>query len=490
MKRLWVWLSLAFGLMTLGSIGAVALLANQYVNAGFRDFLVLSQVQEAGIDMQLAAYWGRTGGWDGVQAVFDARGRPPDPSEPAGADAAPRRPTTGIDVGRLRLTDAGGRNVYPPPAAAPPPAPRDALPEVAVPIEWQGRQVGILWVRALPADPLARPAQSFLDLVNRALLQTGLLVGGAAVLLGLALALWLSAPLRRLEEAARRIAAGDLEQRVPARGTTEQARLAQAFNDMAASLQRGEQLRRHMVSDIAHELRTPLAALQGNLQALLDGVYPLTPGEIAILHDETRALSRLVNDLYDLAQAEAGQATLQMEAVALAPLVQGVAAVFAEQARACDLRLEFCPAPTLPAVWADPARVRQVLTNLVSNAVRYTPAGGEITITLATEPAAPPARAAQRGTGAGHDRGGVRVEVTDSGPGLSPEEAAQVFERFWRTDQARSRQTGGAGLGLAIARQLVEAQGGQIGVESAPGQGSRFWFTLPMAPPVPPNRPA
>lgn len=483
MKRLWVWLSLAFGLMTLGSIGAVALLAHQYVNVGFRDFLVLSQVQEASIDTQLAAYWGRTGGWAGVQTVFDEHGRPPDPVAPGEPGGAPRHPTTGLDVGRMRLTDSSGRNVYPPPSAPRPPPPRDALPEVAVPIEWQGQQVGTLWVRALPADPLARPAQSFLDLVNRSLLQTGLLVGAVAVLLGLGLALWLSAPLRRLERAARRIAAGDLEQRVPTHGTTEQARLAHAFNDMAASLQRGEQVRRHMVSDIAHELRTPLTALQGNLQALLDGVYPLTPGEIAILYDETRALSRLVNDLYDLAQAEAGQALLQVEAVALAPLVQGVAAAFAEQARACELRLEIGPAPALPAVWADPARVRQVLTNLVSNAVRYTPAGGTITITLAAEPAGLPGRTPHATAGTGVDRSTVRVVVADSGPGLSPEEAAQVFERFWRADQARSRQTGGAGLGLAIARQWVEALGGQIGVESAPGQGSRFWFTLPLAPP-------
>ncbi|HMA34843.1 MAG TPA: ATP-binding protein [Chloroflexia bacterium] len=483
MNKLWVWLSLVLGLVTASSVGAVALLAHQYVNQDFRSFLVVSQVQEIGLDTDLAAYWGHTGSWAGVDAVIRGPQRPNPPGVPPGA------PPRGLDIGRLRLTDAAGQVVYPPAGQAPPPAPPPPagpgrppalLPpappsEVPVPIEWQGRTVGTLWVRTLPADPLARPAQAFLGEMNQVLLQAGLLVGGGGLLVGVGLAIWLAAPLARMERATRQIAAGQLEQQVPTRGVAEMARLARAFNEMAASLRRSEQLRRSMVSDIAHELRTPLSVLQGNLQALLDGVYPLAPAEIATLYDETRLLNRLVTDLHELAQAEAGQLRLQCQAVVVEPLVQGVVALFGEPARTGGVTLAVHAAPALPAVWADPARVRQVLTNLVGNAVRYTPAGGAITITLAAAPGPPgPARPARLPAAPM-----VRIEVADTGPGLSADEAGQVFGRFWRADQARARETGGAGLGLAIARQLVEAQGGQIGVTSAVGQGSRFWFTLP-----------
>ena len=485
MNKLWVWLSLLLGLVTASSVGAVSLLARQYVNVGFRSFLAVSQIQETGLDSQLAGYYGRTGSWRGVERIVQqAR----DPNAPA--DAPPRN----LDMGRVRLTDAAGELVYPPDQALPldpPPTPvgppngragpppfRPSPDEAAIPLEWQGQAVGTLWVRILPADPLGRAADSFLTQVNGILLQAGAVVGGVGLLLGSLLARRLTAPLGQIQRAAERIAAGQLEQQVPVQGAAEIARLAQAFNAMAAGLRQGEQVRRNMVSDIAHELRTPISVLQGNLQALLDGVYPLEVSEIATLADETRILSRLVTDLYDLAQAEAGQLRLHYEAVALEPLAQTVTALFSEAARGEGLTLSLRPDPNLPLVWADPARVQQVLTNLVSNAVRYTPVGGTVTVLLATVPAPSVTTGQSRSPVPAPPL--VRVEVADSGPGLGEAEAAQVFERFWRADAARARETGGAGLGLAIARQLVEAQGGQIGVISGPGQGSRFWFTLPQ----------
>lgn len=484
MNRLWIWLSLLLGLGLAGSVGALSLLARQYVNQDFRNFLLISEVQEAGVDRDLAGFYAANGGWVGVARFLEGDRQAPAPGAPPGSP--PVGPRKGVDLGRLRVTDIAGRQVYPPPgdpnappadpngpppARLPNPAPNE-MPEVPLALEWNQQVVGTLWIRTRPADPLGRSAEAFLNQVNAALVEVGLLVGVVAVGLGILLARWLAAPLGRLETAAHRIAAGDLDERVPARGTVEMARLAQAFNTMAASLQQGEQLRRNMVGDIAHELRTPLTVLQGNLQALLDGVYPLSPAEIAVLSNETHILSRLVNDLYDLAQAEAGQLRLECRSLPLDAVAGQVVAVFAEAARLRDIRLTVAPGPALPPVWADPARVQQILTNLVSNAVRYTPDGGMVTVTLTLlpgtrHPATPPM---------------VRLDVADSGPGLTPAEAARVFERFWRADAARARETGGAGLGLAIARQLVAAQGGGIGVDSAPGQGSRFWFTLPLAP--------
>jgi len=234
-----------------------------------------------------------------------------------------------------------------------------------------------------------------------------------------------------------------------------------AFNEMAEALQRSEQLRQNMIADIAHELRTPLSVIQGNLQAMLDGVYPMNEEEIAHIYDETLLLNRLVTDLRALTQAEAGQLHLNLVPTEPGELVSSMAETFREAAREKNIMLETAITPGLPTILADPDRLRQVFANLISNALRHTPAGG--VITLAAQPAGD----------------GVRFSVSDTGPGLTPEEQAHVFERFWRADASRSRDKGGSGLGLTIARYLIEAHGGEMGVESEPGQGATFWFVLP-----------
>jgi two-component system OmpR family sensor kinase/two-component system sensor histidine kinase BaeS len=290
----------------------------------------------------------------------------------------------------------------------------------------------------------------------------------------------LSAPLSQLAAAARRIARGDLSQRVPVKGSEEVADLSQAFNDMAASLQQAETLRRNMVADIAHELRAPLSVMQGNLQAILDDVYPLTKEEIAGIYGQSLVLTRLVNDLRELAQAEAGQLRLNIRPVPLGALISNVVDVFQEAAREREIQLaaNLPPAEDLPPVSGDADRIRQVLQNLLTNALQYTPPGGQVCLAVnhdAVERLFHPSSAAAKTPF-------VRVSVSDTGPGIPAQDLPHVFDRFWRADKARSRDQGGSGLGLAIARQLVEAQGGQIGVESEgrPGRGSRFWFTLPV----------
>jgi two-component system OmpR family sensor kinase/two-component system sensor histidine kinase BaeS len=243
---------------------------------------------------------------------------------------------------------------------------------------------------------------------------------------------------------------------------------------MATDLAEAERLRRNLVADVAHELRTPMSVLQGNLRAILDDVYPLERTEVASLYDETRLLSRLIDDLHELALAEAGQLPLHVQPVDPVDIIQTTVANMAVVAESEDVNLSVdLPDPGgLPLVQADPDRLAQVLRNLLANALRHTPTGGQVTV--GAEPSS-------------DEPGFVQITVTDTGEGIAPEDLSCVFDRFWRADRSRSRdQSGiraGAGLGLTIARQLVEAHGGRITVESAPGQGTRFAFTLPVAQP-------
>jgi len=278
---------------------------------------------------------------------------------------------------------------------------------------------------------------------------------------GVVIARVVSAPISDLAKAARRVGQGDLDARVVARGSREQVELAETFNRMAADLQRAETLRNSLMADVSHELRTPLTVLEGNLRAALDDVYGLDEAEIANLYGQTRHLIRLVNDLRDLALAENHQLPLDRQPADLNALVtetlQALEPLAAEKGVALMDRTNPLPPYTL-----DPVRMRQVLFNLLFNALRHTPAGGEITVAAA------------------HDAGVIRLAVQDSGEGLEPEQLAAVFDRFYRADRSRSRETGGSGLGLAIVKAIVEAHGGQIEAHSAgKGRGSTFALVLP-----------
>lgn len=487
MNKLWVRLALAFGAVTIIGIIVAGVLANRQVDVQFRRFVARDQIVNSPMVTALADYYAQQGSWAGVENLFDGPGR----GDAMGHGMGMRR-----GMPQLILADTSARIIFDQGDSRR--GSRLSQPEQveAVPIVSQGQPVGYLLVSLPGTSDLSGPAQNFLRQFNLSLWQAGLIAGGVGVLLGLAIARGLTAPLGRLATAARRISQGDLNQRVPVSGSAEVADLARAFNEMTAGLQQAETLRRNMVADIAHELRTPLTVMQGNLQAILDDVYPLEKAEIAAVYDETLILSRLVNDLRELAQAEAGQLSLNLQPVDLAPLVERAANLFEELTRDKGITLRVTLPPDLPPVQADSDRVRQVLHNLLANALRHTPAGGEIGIVVEKEQGGSPYGRLR--TGAGEPGEGVsssggqwsvvggrdviRVTVTDTGPGIAPEDLPHIFNRFWRAEKARSREHGGSGLGLAIAKQLVEAQGGHIGVESegVPGRGSRFWFTLPV----------
>jgi signal transduction histidine kinase len=265
-------------------------------------------------------------------------------------------------------------------------------------------------------------------------------------------------PLGDLIDAAEKVEAGNYAVRVRPRGPRELRSLARAFNSMSARLEGSEQQRQQLLADVTHELRTPLTVVQGNLEALLDRVYPADAEHLAPILDETRVLSRLVDDLRTLSIAEAGALTLHREPTDLTALVADAVASFRTQADGVGVALVTETAAALPQADIDPVRLREVLSNLLANAIRYTPRGGTIRV------------------GASQADGRLSVFVRDTGPGIAVDALPHVFDRFYKSDESR-----GAGLGLAIAKSLVVAHGGQITATSEPGQGTEMRFTLPVS---------
>lgn len=295
--------------------------------------------------------------------------------------------------------------------------------------------------------------------------------GGLAVIL-LVLAILsagnLSRPLRHVMTAAETMAAGNLNVQVPGSRVRELDQLATAFNRMAQALAESDVQRRQMTADIAHDLRTPLAIIKGRLEGLQDGVYEATPDQIERLLHETAMLERLIEDLRVLALAEAGQLPLHLEAENPRDILDDIALAFADQARERGITLSVDAPDTLPPIAIDTQRMCQVLGNLLTNALRYTPAGGDVVLEGTYQPGTSPETPGQ-----------VVLCVRDTGPGIAEEDVPHIFNRFWRADRSRTRSSGGSGLGLAIARQIVVAHGGTIEVQSTPGQGTTMCITLP-----------
>jgi len=395
----------------------------------------------------VAEYYAQHGSWEGIESLL-GRERP----------GRGKGPPWGDPWQRFSLLDANGRVVI---GQVPAEISREVLDSVGAPVVVNGVRVAWL-VPTTEMQHFSVVEQEFLRSTRGAILLAGVIAAGAALVLGGLFLRNILAPLRQLERASQRLTQGDLSQRVPVTGRDEIGRLAESFNRMVERLERSEKLRRQMIADIAHELRTPLTVIQGDLQAILDGVYEPTPAVIASIHEESLLLARLVADLRDLSLAEAGELRLEKQRADLRDVIRQTVTVIeprlASKRIVLTVKLPDEPVP----VEIDPQRIQQVLLNILSNAERYTPEGGQITLSAFTR------------------RAEVRVSVTDNGPGIAPEELPYVFERFWRGDRSRSRATGGTGLGLAIAKQFVEAHGGQIWAESTPGKGSTFTFSLPV----------
>src|SRR5438132_9576948 len=267
----------------------------------------------------------------------------------------------------------------------------------------------------------------------------------------------LVAPTGDVIEAVGRVADGDLSTRVRERGPREARALARAFNAMTSRLEASEEQRRRLLADVSHELRTPLSVVQGNLEALVDGVHPPDEEHLLAILDETKVLSRLVEDLRTLSLAESGALTLHREPTDLAALAKETITSFEAQAEQAGITLDADARADLPLADTDPVRAREILANLVANALRYTPRGGRVRVD------------------ASQDDGQIALVVSDTGAGIPPDAPGRIFDRFYKSAESR-----GAGLGLAIAKQLVEAHGGTIAATSVVGQGTQIRFTLPI----------
>lgn len=288
------------------------------------------------------------------------------------------------------------------------------------------------------------------------------IVGTVAIVAGIWMSRTLTKPMQELGEAAQAIGHQDLSRRVSVKGTAEIQYLADRFNEMAQQLEDAEKLRSNLLADVAHELRNPLHVLRGNLQAILDDVYPLTKEEVARLVDQTRYLTALVDDLHELAQAEAHQLPLYKKETDMADLVKETTVAFKPIAAGKEIDLQVELLGSIPHLDVDPDRMRQVLTNLLANAFRHTPNGGCILVSVEEVDEM------------------LSIRVHDNGAGISEADLPRVFDRFYRSDPARSRDTGGSGLGLAIVEAIVIEHNGHITAESPGlGQGSTFTILLP-----------
>jgi signal transduction histidine kinase len=330
------------------------------------------------------------------------------------------------------------------------------------PVEVDGRKVGTVLDVGRAPELSDREAQ-YLASTNQALALAAAGAAAIALLLGVILARTLTRPLRDLTHAIQAMSRGELEQQVPVRSADELGMLTQAFNQMSADLTRSNALRGQMTADIAHDLRTPLTVITGYIEALRDGVLKPTADRFEAMHAEAQQLKRLVDDLRTLSLADAGELPLARQAIAPRTLLERLAAAFNHRAEQGSITLAVAADAALPAVNVDIERMVQVLENLVSNALRHTPAGGQIILSARTA------------------AGATQLIVQDTGEGIPADVLPHIFDRFYRGDVSRSEQGSESGLGLAIAKSIVEAHGGTITAASTLGHGTTFTVTIPAA---------
>jgi len=439
-------LLLSYGLVAVITALSVILIF-QYTSIGeLRSFMLRGgMVGVEDLAGTLEEYYQQNGGWEGVEALLPGgrgMGRMMMGSSIRVADKAGKivADTQGVSGKRISLLDRSRAVIL-----------RDA----------QNRIIGYLLVEGGMMS--GQNSAQLLNRLTQASIWAGVIGGITAVVLALILSNLFLSPLKALIQASQQMAAGNLSVRVPEKGKDELALLARAFNHMADSLQKAENNRKAMTADIAHELRTPIAVQRAHLEALQDGIYPLTPENLQPVLDQTEFLARLVEDLRMLALADAGQIPLEKREISPVHLAQKVYERFRPEAEGKSIQLQIVNElpGVVPAVWGDEQRIEQILNNLLSNALRFTPEAGNIRLRLL------------------QDGNFMAFVVEDTGPGIAPEDLPFIFERFYRGNRNLSHE--GTGLGLAIARHLAIAHGGSLEAGNRPEGGAVFTLRLPLS---------
>ena len=430
---------LAFSLVILVTIGAVFFFFDQATRTRIQSFEESIEYKlEARMAGELSQYYRVRGSWEGVQPLVEQLG-----------NVSERRIIL-VDTEKIVVADSEGDLLGKPYES-------DSPGTILQP-SWKQGPLAMLYVSE------AKSASLYIlcNAVGRFLIWGACVAIAIALIITFFLSRRISAPICALTETARKLGQGDFSQRVQVRDKTEVGELGRAFNSMAGDLEKGERLRRNMVADVAHELRTPLSNVRGYLEAIREGVIKPDAATIRSLEEETTLLSRLVDDLQDLSLAEAGKLELVCQSEDVAELINRTVAAMQAQAIAKEVSLSADLPQGLPLVNIDSHRISQVLRNLLENALAHTAKGDAINVA-----------AARQGDW-------VEISVADTGEGIPPDDLPNIFERFYRVDKSRARATGGSGLGLTIAKHLVESHGGKIEVQGKLGEGSRFSFTLPV----------
>jgi two-component system sensor histidine kinase BaeS len=443
-------LLLAFLIVGLTGVALIAALAALVTTNEFGRFVGTSIRND--LAAAVAEHYAQTGSWEGIEESLPRPELRPE-DLPLDGQPEPRFPVT--------LADSHWSVVLPGPGVDAGSVVPEALRADALAVQVEGETIG--WLLSQPIDVRAdREAERFLDRVQWTLAVAAAAAAAMALSLGWLLARRLTRPLRDLTAATRAIADGDLHRQVPVRSQDELGELAASFNRMSDKLALSLEARRQMTADVAHDLRTPISIILGHLDAIEDGVVPPAEG-LGVIRDEAGRLEHLVQDLQVLALADAGALRIHRTRQPVRPLLEQAIASHLPLAHARQVALDLQVEPDPPLAEIDATRLSQVLDNLLENALRHTPQGGAIIV-----------RACTAGDW-------LEITVQDTGRGIDTQALGRVFDRFYRADPSRHREGGGAGLGLAIARSIVEAHGGRIRAQSAEGGGAAFTFTLPAA---------
>ena len=442
--KLWFRLSIAFAVIIVLTVGTIYFFVSQRLAVEVEYYEEISEQYRTDqiLSRLYAHYWSQR--WEGVQPEVEQTASISGTHIIlAAVNGTVIADSQGTLLGQYYNPDSPGRNLTMP---------------------WSTELLVKVYIISDPqADPYIAPFRRLSESINRFLLLGGAVAIVVALILTFVLSRRMSSPIGVLAKAARKLGGGDLSQRVQFQGKGEVKELAQAFNSMAADLEYAEQLRRNLVADVAHELRTPLSNIQGYLEAIRDRVMKPNATNIRSLNEETALLSRLVDELQELSLAEAGELKLIYHAEDIAKLIKQAVNFWQPQVAAKEISLSLNLPDNLPLVNIDGQRVNEVLYNLLENAVVHTHSGGTINVAVTRQ------------------GDWVEVCVSDTGEGIPAEDLPNIFERFYRVDRSRARATGGSGLGLTIAKRWVEAHGGEISVQSELGKGSHFSFTLPIS---------